>query len=50
MAVSNEEHKNLSVDVAVAHERLTGQPATDTEYAVIKAVVRDYLNEADQQK
>lgn len=44
----NQEHAELTAEVVQAHEEMTGEPATSTEYGMIQAVTRDFLNEASK--
>lgn len=46
----NREHAELTARVVQAHEDMTGEAPTSTEYGMIQAVTRDSLNEANRQK
>lgn len=44
----NQNHAELTAQVVQAHENLTGEAPTPTEYGMIQAVTRDYLNEENK--
>lgn len=44
----SQEHAELTAQGVQAHEDLTGEAPTPTEYGMIQAVARDWLNEASK--